>query len=123
MKYALLVFLGGGFGSALRYMVGKLFQNTFETFPIGTLIVNVVGSLLIGFFLGFDLKNGGLSETQTLVLVTGVCGGFTTFSAFAMENRMFLKSGDYIQFISYTLGSIILGIAAVVLGLIISKNF
>jgi CrcB protein len=123
MKYALLVFLGGGFGSALRYMVGKLFQNTFETFPIGTLIVNVVGSLLIGFFLGFDLKNGGLSETQTLVLVTGFCGGFTTFSAFAMENQMFLKSGDYIQFISYTLGSIILGIAAVVLGLIISKNF
>ena len=91
MKYALLVFLGGGFGSALRYMVGKLFQNTFETFPIGTLIVNVVGSLLIGFFLGFDLKNGGLSETQTLVLVTGFCGGFTTFSAFAMENQMFLK--------------------------------
>jgi len=123
MKYALLVFLGGGFGSALRYMVGKLFQDTFETFPIGTLIVNVVGSLLIGFFLGFDLKNGGLSETQTLVLVTGFCGGFTTFSAFAMENQMFLKSGDYIQFISYTLGSIILGIAAVVLGLIISKNF
>ena len=123
MKYALLVFLGGGFGSALRYMVGKLFQNTFETFPIGTLIVNVVGSLLIGFFLGFDLKNGGLSETQTLVLVTGFCGGFTTFSAFAMENQMFLKSGDYIQFISYTLGSIILGIAAIVLGLIISKNF
>ena len=123
MKYALLVFLGGGFGSALRYMVGKLFQNTFETFPIGSLIVNVVGSLLIGFFLGFDLKNGGLSETQTLVLVTGFCGGFTTFSAFAMENQMFLKSGDYIQFISYTLGSIILGIAAIVLGLIISKNF
>ena len=123
MKYALLVFLGGGFGSTLRYLVGKLFQDTFGTFPIGTMIVNIVGSLLIGFFLGFNLKNGGLSETQTLLLVTGFCGGFTTFSAFAMENQIFLKSGDYIQFISYTLGSLILGIAAVVLGLIISKNF
>ena len=123
MKYALLVFLGGGFGSVLRYLIGKLFQNSLGAFPIGTMIVNVAGSLLIGFFLGVNLKNGGLSETQTLLLVTGFCGGFTTFSAFAMENKVFLKSGDYVQFISYALGSLILGIAAVILGLILSKNF
>lgn len=123
MKYALLVFLGGGFGSALRYFVGKLFQDAFGTFPVGTLIVNVVGSLLIGFFLGLGLKNGGLSEAQTLLLVTGFCGGFTTFSAFTLENQMFLKSGDYVQLFSYTLGSLILGIVAVVVGLFLSKNF
>ncbi len=123
MKYALLVFVGGGFGSVLRYLIGKLFQNSLGTFPIGTMTVNVVGSLLIGILFGLGLKNGGLSETQSVLLITGFCGGFTTFSAFAMENQIFLKSGDYVQFISYTLGSLILGIAAVVLGLIISKNF
>ena len=123
MKYALLVFTGGGLGSVLRYLSGKLFHNLLGAFPIGTMTVNVVGSLLIGFLFGLGLKNGGLSETQSLLLITGFCGGFTTFSAFAIENQMFLKSGDYIQFISYTLGSLILGIAAVVLGLIISKNF
>jgi len=122
MKYALLVFIGGGFGSVLRYLIGNLFHNLLCAFPIGTMTVNIFGSLLIGILFGLGLKNGGLSETQSLLLVTGFCGGFTTFSAFAMENQMFLKSGDYVQFISYTLGSLILGIAAVVLGLIISKN-
>ena len=121
MKYALVVFIGGGFGSVLRYLIGKLFHNLLGAFPIGTMTVNIVGSLLIGILFGLGLKNGGLSETQSLLLVTGFCGGFTTFSAFAMENQIFLKSGD-VQFISYTLGSVILGIAAVVLGLIISKN-
>jgi len=122
MKYALLVFLGGGVGSMLRYAVGKLFQGALGTFPLGTMTVNVLGSLLIGLFLGLGLKNGGFSETQTLLLVTGFCGGFTTFSAFTFENHAFIKTGDYTSFVIYTFGSLILGIAAVVLGLFLSKN-
>lgn len=122
MKYALLVFLGGGVGSVLRYWVGKLFQGPLGTFPTGTMTVNVVGSLLIGVLVGYGLKNGGLSEPQTLLLVTGFCGGFTTFSAFALENQTFLKAGDYTSFVLYTFGALILGIAAVVLGLFLSKN-
>lgn len=123
MKYALLVFLGGGVGSVLRYWVGKLFQGPLGTFPAGTMIVNVVGSLLIGVLIGYGLKNGGLSEPQTLLLVTGFCGGFTTFSAFALENQTFLKAGDYTLFFIYSFGSLILGVAAVLLGLFLSKNF
>ena len=123
MKYALLVFLGGGIGSVLRYLVGKLFQWPLGTFPMGTITVNVIGSLLIGILVGYGLKNGGLTEQQTLLLVTGFCGGFTTFSAFALENQTFLKTGDYTSFVIYTFGSLFLGIAAVILGLFMSKNF
>ena len=123
MKYALLVFLGGGIGSVLRYLVGKLFQGLLGTFPTGTMTVNVIGSLLIGILVGYGLKNGGLSEPQTLLLVTGFCGGFTTFSTFALENQTFLKTGDYTSFVIYTFGSLFLGISAVILGLFLSKNF
>ena len=123
MKQVLFVFIGGGVGSALRYLVGKILKTTSFGFPWGTFSVNVIGSLLIGLLMGFVLKNSSLSENQTLILITGFCGGFTTFSAFAYENQVFLKEGDFTSFFIYTLGSIALGLAAVFLGLFISKSF
>ena len=123
MKQVLLVFIGGGAGSALRYIVGKFLKTASTGFPWGTFSVNVIGSLLIGVFMGIALKNSSFSENQTLLLITGFCGGFTTFSAFAYENQVFLKEGDLTSFLIYTLGSIGLGLAAVFLGLFISKSF
>jgi fluoride exporter len=123
MKQVLLVFVGGGVGSALRYVVGKFLKTMSSGFPWGTFSVNVIGSLLIGIFMGIALKNSSFSENQTLLLITGFCGGFTTFSAFAYENQVFLKEGDLTNFFIYTLGSIGLGIVAVFLGLFISKSF
>tara|TARA_B110000046_G_scaffold25993_1_gene25873 strand:- start:2598 stop:2969 length:372 start_codon:yes stop_codon:yes gene_type:complete len=123
MKQVLLVFVGGGVGSALRYVVGKFLKTVSSGFPWGTFSVNVIGSLLIGIFMGIALKNSSFSENQTLLLITGFCGGFTTFSAFAYENQVFLKEGDLTNFFIYTLGSIGLGIVAVFLGLFISKSF
>ena len=123
MKQVLLVFIGGGAGSALRYLVGKIFNNTNQGFPWATFSVNIMGSLLIGILMGVALKNSNLSENQTLLLVTGFCGGFTTFSAFAYENQVFLKEGDLTSFFIYTLGSIGLGLLAVFLGFFLSKNF
>ena len=73
--------------------------------------------------MGIVLKNSSFSENQTLLLITGFCGGFTTFSAFAYENQVFLKEGDLTNFFIYTLGSIGVGIMAVFLGLFISKSF
>jgi CrcB protein len=123
MKQVLLVFLGGGIGSALRYAIGRIFNTSSAGYPWGTFSVNIIGSLLIGVFMGIALKNNNLSGNQTLLLVTGLCGGFTTFSAFAYENQQFLKEGDLTSFAIYTLGSLSLGILAVFLGLVISKSF
>lgn len=121
MKQALLVFIGGGVGSVARYLLGKWLNNLETAIPYGTMLSNVLGSLLIGIILGYLAKNATISETHSLLLATGFCGGFTTFSTFAYENHIFLKNGDYFSFLSYTLGSLVFGFLAVFVGLYISK--
>ena len=79
-------------------------------------------SLIIGLVLGFAVKENSLSQNQVLLLATGFCGGFTTFSAFAQENFQLLKTGDIMQFSIYTIGSILVGLLAVFIGLYIAKN-
>jgi len=123
MKQILLVFVGGGFGSALRFIIGKYMNSTETGIPWGTFTVNILGSLLIGIILGFAVKNNTLSSNQTLLLATGFCGGFTTFSTFAYENHVFLKSGDFTSFAFYTIGSFVVAFLAVFLGLFIAKSF
>lgn len=120
MKQILLVFLGGGLGSALRYLLTRSL-NLYPGIPYGTFTVNILGSLLIGFLFGLSLRSQVVSTNMLLLFGTGFCGGFTTFSTFAYENHIFLKTGDYSQFALYTLGSIILGIGAVFLGMFLSK--
>jgi len=122
MKQLLFVFIGGGFGSMARYILTKYLNNPESGLPYGTFLVNVLGSLFIGVILGLALKNEALSQNQTLLLATGFCGGFTTFSAFAYENHLFLKSGDLLQLALYTLASIIVGFAAVFLGIYFVKG-
>ena len=121
MKQALMVFVGGGFGSVARYFLGRWLNNMETAIPYGTMLSNVLGSFLVGFILGYLAKSTNISETQSLLLATGFCGGFTTFSTFAYENHVFLKNGDYMSFLPYTLGSLILGFVAVFLGLYLSK--
>ena len=121
MKQLLLVFIGGGFGSVLRYLLGKWLNSSSDGIPYGTFAANILGSLLIGFILGYAAKSDYLSENNTLLLATGFCGGFTTFSTFAYENHMFLKSGDFTNFAMYTILSFIIGFLAVFTGMYLTK--
>ncbi len=121
MKQILLVFVGGGFGSVLRYIIGKWLNNTESGIPYGTFAANILGSLLIGVILGYAAKSDALSQNQTLLLATGFCGGFTTFSTFAYENHVFLKSGDFTSFAFYTIASFIVGFLAVFAGIYVVK--
>ena len=121
MKQLLFVFIGGGFGSVLRYIIGKWLNNTENGIPYGTFAANILGSLLIGIILGYAAKNDAISQNHTLLLATGFCGGFTTFSTFAYENHIFLKSGDFTSFAFYTIASFVVGFLAVFTGMYLVK--
>ena len=122
MKQVLLVFLGGGLGSMFRYMINRIIV-TKQLNPLwATLSVNVLGSLLIGITLGWAMRSTNLSQNTVLFLATGLCGGFTTFSTFAYENQQLIKAGDFITLFIYGISSFALGIAAVFLGLWLSKT-
>ena len=121
MKQLLLVFVGGGFGSVLRYAIGKYLNSAETGIPYGTFAANILGSLLIGIILGHLSKTSTISESQMLLFATGFCGGFTTFSTFAYENQLFIKNGDFTNLLIYTFASLLIGIAAVFAGLYISK--
>ena len=116
MKSFLLVFLGGGLGSALRYLVASAMNQYSKVLPFGTFTVNIIGCLLIGMILGYAQRENTLTSNQTLLLATGFCGGFTTFSAFANENLELIKNGEIFNFSVYTIGSILVGVLAVFIG-------
>ena len=110
---ALFVFLGGGTGSVLRYLVGMWIGSA--VFPWATFAVNAVGSLAIGLFGGWAARFGW-SESVRLSLTVGLCGGFTTFSTFSKESLALIESGRYGLFVLYVAGGIALGITSAAFG-------
>jgi fluoride exporter len=121
IKNILLISIGGGTGSVMRYLCQKWVYQLYPfTFPWGTFLVNIVGCFLIGIF-AFSGKSSFLTADWRLFLTTGLCGGFTTFSAFAFENMNLLKNGSIAYSLLYTLGSVVLGILAVFAGAALIK--
>lgn len=125
MKEVIYIFIGGGVGSVLRYLIQIAINERMSTFASpfswGTLTVNVVGSLLIGLFYSLS-ERFQLSMEVRLLLTAGLCGGFTTFSTFSNDGLILLKEGFYGMFLLYALLSIFLGLAAVLLGGFIGKQ-
>ncbi len=118
LRNILMVALGGAVGSVGRYLVSKWVTGVmpWTAMPWGTLTVNVVGSLLIGVLLGMTTKEG-LTPEMRLLLVTGFCGGFTTFSTFASESLAMMKAGDALLMALYVGISVMIGILAVFVGM------
>lgn len=121
MKQILLVGFGGFLGSILRYLISKLnTEISIHSFPAGTFLVNIIGSLLIGFLVGVLATHAPSSQLR-LLLITGFCGGFTTFSAFTNENFNLIANGQFLTSALYIILSIVGGIFAVFGGINISK--
>lgn len=117
-----LLIAGGAIGSALRYGVSMWVQRSLlHSFPFGILSVNVIGSFLIGFCWSLA-EYHNLSVNARAFLFTGLFGGFTTFSTFALDTMSFMKTGEYKLALLNILASNILGLIAVFLGLLLGKN-
>lgn len=122
MKQLLLVGLGGFIGSVLRFLISKLNHSWhFLSLPMGTLAVNIIGSLIIGLLIGISVKGNLISSDLKLFLMVGLCGGFTTFSTFSAENMLLLQNGQIMTALLYMILSIVLGLLAVLGGYLVAS--
>ena len=118
------VFLGGGLGAVLRYFTSLLYLRIFDgNFPLATLSVNLVGSLLMGLLGAFLQGNEDISEHMKYALTVGLCGGFTTFSTFAFEIVEILCRGEIFIAIYYMILSIFLCVLIAAAGFYWAKNY
>jgi CrcB protein len=119
----LLVFLGGGFGAALRHGVNILAARWLGTgFPYATIIENVSGSLVMGLLAGYFAFKGDASQPMRLFLATGVLGGYTTFSAFSLDTALLWERDELALAAVYVIGSVALSIAGLVAGLALVRH-
>jgi fluoride exporter len=123
MKGILLVALGGAIGSVARYKLsGLVLQNTIDwRFPAGTFAVNVTGCLIAGVLAGLAERHEFFTADVRLLLFTGLLGGFTTFSAFGLETMFLLRRGELLVAGSNILLSVIIGILALYIGMVVTR--
>jgi fluoride exporter len=114
----LLVFFGGGLGASLRHAVNMACARGLGTdFPYGTFIINITGSIVMGLIAGYLAFKGGATQHWRLFLMTGILGGYTTFSAFSLDTALLYERGALGLAAVYVLGSVVISIAGLFAGL------
>ncbi|MBK7035933.1 MAG: fluoride efflux transporter CrcB [Chitinophagales bacterium] len=123
MQLVLLIGFAGFLGTIARYLSGQLIYKFLPiAFPFGTLIVNILGCFIIGIVYGWFEKENIYSNEWKLIFATGFCGGFTTFSAFSIENIQLLREGQFGIALLYIFVSVVIGISATFGGVSLMKN-
>lgn len=113
MLNILSVGLGGFIGAVCRYLIGLIPLNETTSFPIKTFVINVIGCIIIGAIAVTAAKNSSLNSHLLLFIKVGLCGGFTTFSTFALETVDLMKNGNFMLAFTYVLGSVLVGIGVI----------
>lgn len=122
LKNLVIVAIGGGVGSALRYLLQETLHKQLDNFePYGTFVVNILGCLLLGLLAGYAEQEKLINSSLNLLLISGFCGGFTTFSTFALQGNTLFISSKPIQAILYIGLSVVVGLLAAYLGYKLAK--
>ena len=120
-RFLVYVIVGSSLGGAARYLSQEFVQKNFPSFiPLSTLSVNIVGSFIIGIIYALAEKSK-ISPEVRILIATGFCGGFTTFSSFAFENVKLMQDGEFFNTALYILLSLVIGFVAVYLGILFTK--
>jgi len=122
MNY-LLVFVGGGLGATLRHSINVFCARVFGTaFPYHTFIINITGSIVMGLIAGYLAFKGEASQPWRLFVMTGVLGGYTTFSAFSLDTALLYERGEMGLALFYVVGSVVLSLAGLFAGLALMRH-
>jgi len=120
---SLIIGLGGFIGTIVRFLIGSWIEKSFaSSFPLATILVNLIGCFLIGMVSGYFTQKLGDQTQLFFFLTVGVLGGFTTFSAIAMDSQVFIENGEYLKMLTYVSVQAILGIALCLIGYNLIKN-
>jgi CrcB protein len=123
MKLLGYVFVGAGIGGIARYALAMLVDTRLgPSFPLGTFLINITGSFILGFIMRLALHSDAVSVEMRALLATGFCGGYTTFSTFSYETARLIETGEYRRAASYVGSSVVVAVAATFAGFMLADQ-